>query len=75
MALDYFNDDRSMIMACDQCQDESTFYGAFKECIEEAKQEGWLITKNVAVLGEYTHTCPCCQRPGAKDDFPEAEIQ
>jgi len=68
MAIDYFNEDRSMIMACDKCADESTFFGVFKECIEEAKEEGWSIYRE-SQTNAYTHICPSCVKPSAIEDF------
>lgn len=68
MSIDYFNEDRAMVMKCDKCEDESTFYGAFKACIEEAKDEGWLISREPQT-NDWTHTCVNCKNPKAIEDF------
>jgi hypothetical protein len=68
MSIDYFSEDRAMIMSCDKCGDESTFYGAFKPCIEEAKEEGWLITREPDT-DCWMHVCLSCKNPTAVEDF------
>lgn len=57
--IDYDYENSMMIMDCDVCgQQDSTFFGDFRECIREAKEEGWKIKK----IGEddWHHTCPFC---------------
>lgn len=42
-----FEDDHGpggvMTLTCDNCSDDSEFYGSWDECIEEAKENGWVI--------------------------------
>lgn len=47
-----------MTVACDECGAEEIFYGTFMECITQAKEEGWYITKED---NEYRHWCINCQ--------------
>lgn len=58
--INYNSFDHEMTMMCDedQCDQESAFFGAFRECIVEAKEEGWKISMKSP--GEWTHVCPFC---------------
>lgn len=55
--------DGKMIYECDNdgCFETSEFFGAFKECVAEAKQEGW---KAYQVDEEWCHECPSCSQKG-----------
>lgn len=55
--IDYKYYEHEMEMTCDTCQDVSTFIGAFKECIIDAKEEGWKIVHS---MGNWLHYCPMC---------------
>lgn len=56
----YDRDDRNMMMFCDSenCTEESLFYGTYQECINEAKDEGWKISRDEH--NRWIHTCPLC---------------
>ena len=48
-------------LECDECGHE--LYGGtfeFREFVDTIKQDGWKIRKDES--GEWTHTCPECQR-------------
>lgn len=58
------NDDLvgAISMKCDECGDllGSDFNDdAFQDMIENAKDDGWVITWD-DTLGQWTHTCPTC---------------
>lgn len=58
---EYDNYCHEMTMQCDNkdCWEESVFIGSFRECIIEAKEEGWRIYKNED--DEWCHICPFCK--------------
>ena len=43
--FDYTNDLESGEMICDYCDTTREYDGSFTECIEEAKEDGWIIKK------------------------------
>lgn len=69
--ITYDRDDRTMEMECDSCADADLFYGNFEECIAEAKECGWVITKED---GDWTHTCWACvkEENDPRNDFKNA---
>ena len=63
----YDNIEGTMTYECDNadCDETSVFYGAFKECVAEAKQEGW---KAYCIEGEWEHECPLCAQGSQPKD-------
>ena len=60
VSLDFSNDFEVCEMYCNakDCNFEAEFDGEFQECIETAKESGWLIRKE----GEnWKHYCPTCR--------------
>lgn len=55
----YDRTDGKMTYECDNdgCFEKSEFYGAFVECVQEAKQEGWKAHRHE---DEWYHECPLC---------------
>lgn len=63
-----------MDMFCDEdtCNESSTFYGEWHECIRESKEEGWRSFKNDN--DEWQNKCPFCMEKGKhKNPFTEIE--
>lgn len=58
MSNDYDNVSHEMHMECDGCAEDSKFIGTFKECVFEAKEEGWRIFKYED--DTWGHLCPLC---------------
>jgi hypothetical protein len=56
--IDYDNDDRTMVMECDVCEQALEMYGEFVECIQEAKDNNWKIFKSDD--DQWEHYCPRC---------------
>jgi len=54
MTIDYISRTENMTMECDICQETAEFEGTFKECIELAKQAGWIISFH---NDEFYHFC------------------
>lgn len=63
----YDRDYGKMTYECDtdECFESSEFFGAFKECVAEAKQEGW---KAYNIDGEWHHECPLCAQGSQPKD-------
>lgn len=55
---EYEKDLELMTMECDGCSFASSFEGDWKDCIAEAKEEGWRIVK---VGEEWRHYCEDCK--------------
>lgn len=66
MSVYYDRDHREMILSCDNdsCNEESTFYGAWPECINESREEGWKAWREHST-GAWFHHCPTCKNAGA----------
>lgn len=71
--IDYSNDEATMVMHCDgyDCDKTLEMSGGFTECIQEAKDNEWKITKTDSGIDEeYEHHCPrCWANRGAKGVF------
>lgn len=61
MAVEYDNDTEEMTMICDTCGEEETFEGDWHDCIQQAKDAGWRISKQQFKPGgpvTWVHSCP-----------------
>lgn len=72
--IDYANYDHSMTMSCDgsDCIETIELRGDFRECINEAKENGWRVVHadNGSIDEEWEHYCPrCWANRGAKGVF------
>lgn len=48
-----------VMLICDECGDECCACDSFNECLAQAKDDGWLITKDEDT-DEWVHLCPYC---------------
>ena len=52
--IDYDNKNSLMLITCDTCGEEIELTGDYKFCIQEAKDQNWIIIKK---KGEFHHYC------------------
>jgi len=68
--IDYDNEFYSMDMECDECGNNDTFDGPWQECIEEAKENEWIIFDRWIIFedddGDWVHYCSMECRNKAK---------
>lgn len=50
----YNNDTHELEIECEECGHTDAYVGTFEECIEEAKHDGWIVTKEGY---EWLHYC------------------
>lgn len=68
MANYYNNHSREMEVECDQCGEESVYFGEYMDCIDDAKEDGWVIYKEGRT---WIHLCSeeCKRNKSTLDDF------
>jgi hypothetical protein len=54
MAVDYIKRTETLTIECEYCGNPEEYNGSFPECIEQSKDEGWLIFKDGF---QYVHFC------------------
>lgn len=59
--IDY--DDGSMDIECDECGDQDSTSGSFKDCMDEFKSQGWISIPPQYRCDSWLHfCCPECKQ-------------
>lgn len=56
--IDYQEKFETMTIECEKCSFITDYEGTWKDCVAEAKEDGWRFRK---VDEEWQHLCPNCK--------------
>lgn len=75
--IEYDDDSSTMDIYCDgrdgeKCPEDelATYYGTWQECIDQAKEDGWVVFKDEDTQ-EWVHRCPACKRQPIDELFKD----